>query len=157
VRFWALKRVEQTQPSEQLRGQVAEALKALLDGDDQSLRKEAIRTLATWGTSEVVPDLIELLKDADGFVRQEAIRALGRLNDEHAIEPLCRLLGTEHEAERALIAMGPAVEDAVLASLDPADESRFRAACDVLGEVGGKKSIEKLGPFFLRRSGPWST
>ncbi len=154
VRFWALKRVQQTLPSEPLRGQVVEAMKALLHGDDQSLRRDAIGTLAVWGSAEVVPDLVELLEDPDILVRQEAIRALGQLNDEQAIEPLCGLLGTEHEAERALIGMGPAVEDAVLASLDPNNERQFRAACEVLCQVGTQKSLQKLGPFYLRRMGP---
>jgi HEAT repeat protein len=154
VRFWALKRVQQTLPSEPLRGQVVEALKALLHGDDRSLRNDAIGTLAVWGAAEAVPDLVQLLKDPDILVRQEAIRALGQLNDEQAIEPLCKLLGTELAAERTLIGMGPAVEDAVLASLDPNNERQFRAACEVLCQVGTQKSLQKLGPFYLRRMGP---
>ena len=155
TRFFALQRVARTPPNEALRSQVAEAVKALLGGDDHVLRKDAIRTLATWGATQTVPDLVKLIEDGDIFVRQEAIWALGQLNDERAVQPLCQLLGTQREAEQALIAMGPAVEDTVLASLDATDADQFRAACNVLCDVGTKKSLDKLGPFYVRSMGPF--
>lgn len=64
----------------------------------RSVRRAIAGALGKIGDPVVIPDLVALLSDEDGFVRDNAVRALGEINAPEAILPLLRVL-REHPDE----------------------------------------------------------
>ncbi len=139
----AVERLTEAEPKE-LRKEIAEALKKNVREGEHFERIKGIEALAHWAGAAAVPDLIELVDDKDTFVAAEAIKALGEFPEPRVAEALVDRLGHHHQAEHALRNLGPAAEDALLAVLDPNDRKRTPLACEILGEVGTRKSLEKL-------------
>jgi HEAT repeat protein len=142
---------------------------AALKAPEDDVRREA----ATWlggadaeelrkpeNARRLAPDLIPLvLKDDRGFhakeVRRAAIQALGKVRDEKGalavatrlyLFPSHRDLEEAKVAAEALAQMGPVAEDAVLECLQKSPDGDVRiTCCNVLREVGTKKSLQVLG------------
>ncbi len=128
--------------------EVARALEPLLEDKEQFTRQAAGRALAVWCDRESVPALIAALNDEFFTVPWAALDALGKLKDERAIEPVIDLLKAKkhrQQAVKSLAAMGAMAEDAALALLEEDDSDMRYDACQILKEIGGKKSFGQLG------------
>jgi HEAT repeat protein len=77
-----------------LLAEVREALHSIRDDSDREVRLAVARALGRAGDVAVVPDLVDMLRDPDGFVRGEAVRALARLG---AIAPEAEALLVDNE------------------------------------------------------------
>ena len=83
-------------------------LMAMLTGEDEAVRTEAARALATYKNHGVTGRLIEIARDRkrDQSIRLAAIRALQRVLDKSAVDTLVRLLDDRDEVIRAAAAGG---------------------------------------------------
>ena len=129
---------------------------SLVNDSDDTVRLAAVTVLANHGTKEHVPLLIKALKDPDAGVRASAARGLGRIKDPRAIEPLATLLAAgqgdqpyyrpnrESAAAEALVQIGPAAEPAVLALLKEKNIETRCQACNLLKQIGTRKSLGPL-------------
>jgi beta-lactamase regulating signal transducer with metallopeptidase domain len=127
--------------------EVARALEPLLESKDNFIRQAAARALAVWCDQESVPVLIGALDDEFFTVPWAALEALGKLKDERAIGPVASVLKAKKHRQQAiqsLAAMGPMAEDAALELLAESDSDMRYDACQILKEVGGKKSLRPL-------------
>jgi len=143
----AATRLERAEPQGR-QADVALALAAQLDNQDNSVRLWVVRALTVWGTPESVPALIKGLDDEHFPVVWGALEALEKLKDERSIEPIVALIKSKKQRQRAvqtLAAMGPMVEAAALELLSETDDDIRYDACLVLKEVGGKASRGPLG------------
>jgi HEAT repeat protein len=133
------------------------ALMASLTNDpDDTVRHAALTILANHGGKEQVPLLIKALNDPDAAMRTTIARGLGRIKDPRAIEPLANLLATapsdqpyfrpnrENAVADALVQIGPAAEPAALALLKEKNIETRCQACDILKQIGTKKSLGPL-------------
>ncbi len=132
------------------RAQVAEALVHQLSQGDPFLNDAIPNALATWGTPEVVPNLIQMLNQEDqwGRVALGAISALGRLKDPRAVDALApRLVAhgfVETRAQQALVSLGEVAEWPLQKYLTDSDPAMRAAVCEVLGKIGTDDSIPAL-------------
>lgn len=89
---------------------VVEAVVGLMVDEDDFIRRHAIEILNAVPNPVALPTLIAALDDTDWWVRERAIDALGKTRDEHAVDPLLKLLGREDSTAvlcvRALGAIG---------------------------------------------------
>jgi HEAT repeat protein len=133
------------------------ALAVKLAGDrDDTLRQAGQTLLANYGTREQVPLLLRALKEAgDSSMRMTIAKGLGRLEDPRAAEPLAELIASgqsdqtpyfRHDTPvaEALIKIGPPAESAVLALLKEKHTDTRIIACNVLKQIGTKKSLSAL-------------
>ena len=100
-------------------------------------------------TTNQVPVLLKLLKDADWSSRQNATKALGKLKDERAIQPLADLIARGgsmygQDASSALINFGVPAEKAVIALLNERNAETQRQACNILQQIGTGESLDAL-------------
>ncbi len=119
--------------------EVARELEKLLLGRDRLVAGKAADALATWATKEQVPGLVKAMEDAGGLVRPTLLETLARLKDERAVAPMAGLLTsffTRAEASKALILMGPMVEDEVRKYLKHGDQKVREEAALVLSRIG---------------------
>lgn len=138
---------------------VCKLLLALAADGDGNTPSRALDALGKWADASCVPALIKLLEGGDDWARDKAAEVLGELHDARAAEPLAKLLATQDFGmtyERALIALGPAAEGAVLPLLANADEDVRRSACDVLEEIGTRASIGPINKLLDAEGGRFS-
>ena len=137
---------------------------SLANDPDDTVRRAALTILASYGTKERVPLLIKGLNDPDAATRAAIAKGLGRLKDPRAIEPLVNLLAAgqsdqfhyrparDSAASEALVVFGASAEPAVLAMLKEKNiETRYQA-CNVLKQIGTKKSLGPLKDLTLNPS-----
>jgi hypothetical protein len=129
---------------------------SLASDPDDSVRRAALTMLANHGTRDHVPLLIKAINDPDASLRTTVVKGLGRLKDPHAIEPLVNLLATgqsdqnyyrpprDNATSEALAHMGTAAEPAVLALLKEKNIDTRIQACNILKQIGTKKSLGPL-------------
>lgn len=130
-------------------GEVVSALTPALKDSEWSVREGAARALGVWGSTNVTPLLIPCLDDPQMSVRWAAMNSLGALKDSRAAVPLARRVQDETDsmiAARAIQALGSPAEDAVLPLLKDKNEQVRREACQILQEIGTRKSIDALTP-----------
>jgi hypothetical protein len=123
---------------------------------DDSVRTAALTVVANYGTKEQVPLLIKALNDSDASLRTAVAKGLGRLKDPRAIEPLVGVVASgqgdqpyyrsprESAAAIALVNLGPNAEPAVLALLKEKNIETRIQACNILKQIGTKKSLSPL-------------
>jgi hypothetical protein len=131
-------------------------MSALVSDPDETVRRAALTVLANHGGKEQVPLLIKSLNDSDASVRTAVAKGLGRIKDPRAIEPLANCLATgqgdqpyfrpnrESAAAEALVRFGPAAEPAVIALLKEKNVETRIQACNILKQIGSKKSLSTL-------------
>jgi len=137
--------VNLTAPTDEL----LDALGALALDSDQFTRMTAASFLGNHATTNQLPVLIKLLKDADWTTRQAAAKALGRLHDERAAQPLADTLARNSnisgmDISSALINLGPGAEKAVLTLLNERNVETQRQACTILQQIGTSDSLAPL-------------
>lgn len=99
---------------------------AALGDPAAAVRRGAAATLARMRAPEAVEPLLRALRDAEAPVRATAADALGATGDPKAAGPLAQALrdgdgGVRSQALAALVKLGPAAVDALLAALQDAD------------------------------------
>jgi hypothetical protein len=129
---------------------------SLANDPDETVRRAALTILANHGGKDQVPLLIKSLNDSDAGVRTAVAKGLGRIKDPRAIEPLVGLMATgqgdqpyfrsgrESAVAEALVHFGPAAESAVLALLKEKNVETRIQACNLLKQIGSKKSLSPL-------------
>jgi HEAT repeat protein len=134
---------------------MALAAKLATDRDD-TVRHAGQTLLANYGTREDVPLLLRALKESgDSSVRMTLVKGLGRLEDPRAAEPLAELIAAgqgdqspyfrrESPVADALVKIGPPAENAVLTLLKQKHTDTRIIACNVLKQIGTKKSLSAL-------------
>jgi HEAT repeat protein len=121
----ALQHLAQLRPDEAHRMAVSRALNAPLLDPDQGMRDDALAAVQVWATPENTATLLQLLERPLGGRPGDSARVMARVG-------------------RALIAIGPAAEEPVVALLrSPAGLVR-REACQVLAEIGTGRSVQPL-------------
>jgi len=135
---------KQTQPQEQPK-ETTQTLLALLATTQGPNRLAILDTLDVVGGDQIVPTLIDLLKDKDPEFRKKVVDILVRRGDPRAIEPMVRLLGQpDSGVDEALVRMGAAAELGILALLTELDAAASVRACQVLGRIGSDRSLSPL-------------
>jgi hypothetical protein len=137
---------------------------SLANDQDDTVRRAALTVLANHGAKEHVPLLIKALNDPDAGTRATIVKGLGRLKDPRAIQPLVNLLAAgqsdqpyyrparESAAAEALVRIGGSAEPAVLALLKEKNIETRCLACNVLKQIGTKKSLGPLKDLTLNPS-----
>jgi len=134
---------------------LALAVKLTSDRED-IIRQAAYSLLGNYGTHEHAPVLLRGLKEAGNCSsRMAAAKGLGRLQEPKAAEPLAELIAAGQTDQssfyrrdtpvmEALIKIGPAAEPAVLALLKEKHGDTRIQACNILKQIGTKKSLPAL-------------
>jgi HEAT repeat protein len=115
----------------------------------------AADALAKIGDPSAVEPLIAALKDSDSEVRGSAAHALGKIADPLAAEPLIAALGDKRcgplgagnvcdAAAIALVEIGAAAVEPLIAALKNSDSEVRSSAADALGEIGDSRAVEPL-------------
>jgi hypothetical protein len=110
-------------------------------------REEAIRGLVVWGGKFSVPILVEIIDKEQAKATEELFTALAELKDPKGAEAVARQLGNvfnHKDAVAALRKMGSAAEDALQRAAPSNNAVVSLAAVQLLGDVGGEKSIALL-------------
>jgi HEAT repeat protein len=115
-----------------------------LKNDGALAIQEAVPVLAEWGGDENIPQIIDILQAGSAPMRHAALDKLSGLRNDRAAKAVAALLPWEPEAARCLINMGRVAELAVLPCVDHRDVNVRRTAVDILGEIGGRRSLIKL-------------
>jgi HEAT repeat protein len=133
---------------EDRRKEVAEALVRAAVSGHRLVREPACQALVRWGIPDNVPELLRALDvEPTPYGRAALIAVLGGIKDPRAADPLAKRLGDIRDrdpASKALIAIGPAAEEAVRPLLKHRDATTRVKACEVLGAVGTAASVEDL-------------
>jgi hypothetical protein len=120
----ALEHLASLRPDEAHRAKVSRALNAPLLDSDPGIRAEAARAVAVWASRDNTATLVKILAAFQGGPKEE----LARID----------------LVSRALVAIGPGVEDAVCPLLQSPERMVRCQACRILEEVGTLKSVGPL-------------
>jgi serine/threonine protein kinase len=129
---------------------VSWALKPLLGKSATAAdRKLAAQALQTWGTRDNVADLSACVRQAyEADVRYESARALAAIGDKDGIEAIASRLEDPWDSGKGivplLIKIGPKAELAVRDYLTSDRSCAVVGACQVLKEVGTRRSVAAL-------------
>ncbi len=143
-------------PADENPAEVAKALLPLLDNSDEWVQRAAAKALVVWATPETENALIKASQSDDVFVRGPVIQALGKLKTAKAAEAVAAQMyqqNNRQDVSKALKAMGPIAEEATINLLKDRDMWVRGEACSVLGEIGGKKSLQALRDFSPKSRG----
>lgn len=151
----AIVRLKLMRPND-YRREVIKTLEPMLHDKDLEIRQEAIRAYGHWGGSEAVPPLLALLSEDNPAIYRPVIDMLGVIKDPRAAEPLARKwFAREPEAvSAALIAIGPAAEEAMIEQLNNPNMPLRIAACQVLRRIGSRASLGPLLKLTDEKPGP---
>jgi HEAT repeat protein len=150
----ALQHLAALRPDDTARAKVSAALNAPLLDSNADVRADALSAARVWGTTANTDALLKLLGDfqATGEGRDaRMIDLLGSLKDPKAAPALAQ--GLTHPRERgpvgkALRAIGPGAEEAVIPFLRVDDREARLEACRILAEIGTDKSVQPLQTAF---------
>jgi hypothetical protein len=146
----ALQELARLRPDEAGRVKVSQALDAPLLDADPGVRADALAAFRVWGTKENTATLLQALgKFPVGPAGRDPrlLDALASLQDPGAAPALAEGLIYPREVDgavKALTAMGPAAEEAVIPYLQSDSRGARYAACWVLGEIGTQESVSPL-------------
>jgi HEAT repeat protein len=149
-------RLRDGRPIESRRAEVSEALTALIDQRDPSLKGAVIQALGVWGNSPVSDVLIDRLNDDRYGCRGELFEAIGRLEpNEKVVRALIGWFKRDAgQAGRSLRAFGPPAEPALLDFVAGKNDPQLRVeACRVLKDIGTGQSAPVLEKLVSQRAG----
>jgi hypothetical protein len=113
-------------PNDAVRADVARKLIDVAENGDGLMCGMAAEALGNWATDEVAPRMLTQVR-ANACGRAKLMEALGRIHYEKAIPTLVRFLDTGEDrqaASKALVAMGPLAEPAVMWVISGKDLSK---------------------------------
>jgi HEAT repeat protein len=146
----ALQYLSRLRPDETSRTKVSQALNAPLLDADPAVRTDALEAARVWGTKENTGTLLTALAkfQSDAGTRDpRVIDVLGSLQDPAAAAALAEGLTNPQEAVgavKALTAIGPGAEEAVIPYLQSSSRVARFAACWLLTEIGTPKRLSTL-------------
>lgn len=155
----AVNNLVRMQPIDQRRSQVTQAVEPLMRDTNAMLRDAAIRAMGVWGTKDSVPALLKMLDQLDSSIRRNTMEALGKIPDKRGAEAVAKLLPNEadrRDASSSLKAMGQVAEAEVIPLLKHKDKKVRAEACQVLAEIGGKRSVAALKKMLQSDKDSWS-
>lgn len=135
---------------------VDKAILAAIEDKDPKVKAEVVRALAARHVVAATQALLKTAEDADGGVRNESIRAVGAVGPTDALAGLAAVLvrtqddGARNEAASALVKIANRDQDSekraepILQALGSASGPAKFALLNVLGRVGGQKSLEGM-------------
>lgn len=129
---------------------LVEALKwALLESEDRSVNLAVRRFLVKDASPEVIPILNAILSSTrDSFDKDDVIRVFTKVKLRESIAPMVKLVGKGSMHDwmliDALVFQGPDAEPEVIKLLTNQNSSARRAACKILEQIGGSRSIAPL-------------
>jgi predicted Zn finger-like uncharacterized protein len=146
----ALEYLARLRPDAANRTKVSKALNAPLLDANKEIREAALDAVQVWGTKENTATLVKALGTAmSGGPGRNAriVEILGTLQDPTAAPALA--LGLTCPPERlavgkALKAIGPGAEDAVIPYVQSRDGLARIEACSILADIGTAKSLDPL-------------
>jgi HEAT repeat protein len=120
---------------------VEDALACLVSDDDPTVRKAAVQTLGAAKSRRIHTLATVLLSDPVFFVRAHAIRALAATREPAHGAAIARGLGDSSRwvrlaAKESLVAIGPAVEPALIALMTSDDQVVRTGAIEVMHDLG---------------------
>jgi HEAT repeat protein len=143
----AAERLAKAEPDSAHRTKVATALEAGMVDPSIFARGAIAKALGSWGGDKNVQPMIVLLSHKDIFIRGAAMEVLGALKNERGSRAVAMKLESGSDrggAGKALKAMGPVAEKAVIPYTRSADAATRAEACHVLKEIGGSASVKPL-------------
>jgi hypothetical protein len=130
------------------RDELVAILDELLESSANDVRRAALFAVKKWGTDANVPALMKLTQSKTDSDVRGSIEALGEISKSEEVAQVISpfLLDTGHRlrAKLALRKMGANAEPAVLEYVGHRDNLAHNYACDVIEEIGGEKSLQKL-------------
>ncbi|MDZ7616318.1 MAG: hypothetical protein U1E05_04895, partial [Patescibacteria group bacterium] len=124
---------------------VARALMAVANSRNTLTKKAVVQALAAWRVPEAEGMLIAALGDGDStFVGRDVLAALAKLRTPAAAKAAAGSMTNgflRSAAGEALAAMGPIAEEYTIPLLNDRDHWVRSEACEVLGTIGGEKSL----------------
>jgi HEAT repeat protein len=132
-----------------IRARIANGYRQLAFAENSSGSPQAIDGLVHWGGKFSAPLLIQLLEKQSGGNDEAIFRGLGKAATPEAAAAIVKRLETNsgaggEAAFAALSAMGPVAEPALIGVLPFEQPESNRAAIEVLGEIGTRKSLSIL-------------
>jgi HEAT repeat protein len=152
----AAQRLRDARPVDSRRAEVSEALSALIDQRDPSLKGAVIGALGVWGNAPVSDLLVDRLSDDRYGCRGELFEAIGRLDpNEKTVRGLIGWFKRDAgQAGRSLRALGPPAEPALLDFVAGKNDPRLRVeTCRVLKDIGTSQSVSVLEKLASQREG----
>jgi HEAT repeat protein len=112
--------------------------------------------IGVWQAPGTIPSLLPMLDhDADFMHRHTAMVVLAHTKDKRAVFPIVRwLIEDTRDAKEALIDMGPVAEDEVIKLLSNKNADARLAACEILGQIGTRKSLKPLDTLVYDQKAP---
>jgi hypothetical protein len=129
------------------RGEVNELLVPLLASENNFIRRNVVLGLRVWANDSTVPALVKQLAIEIPAQRKTVIDLLGFLKPKQAIGPLADRLGNAFDRShviKALIEIGPAVEEEMLVQIESESAEVRLAVCQVLHRVGTAECLDTL-------------
>ncbi|MGP8250612.1 MAG: HEAT repeat domain-containing protein [Terracidiphilus sp.] len=117
---------------------------AALGDPDPQVRANAAMGLGRMKSPAAVDALIHLLNDPDEIVSSSAAMALANSQDPRAIAPLVAALPSVTTASTALLQLGPAVVEPLLAAAEDADPDVRKRALEALALTHDPRAIPAL-------------
>ncbi len=147
-RTYAVRRVAATPPVAERRADLVPRLESLLNDQSAEARAAAAKALGRWAGKDAVPTLVKRLDGFDPTMHAETMDALAETKDEAGVKAIAKRLTDIHDRAKASKVLrtldAGVVEKAVLPLLTSTDWMTRTEVCKVLGEVGGRDSIEPL-------------
>lgn len=132
---------------ENRRGDVCQALVAMLRTPDLFQHDAAADALLVWADAETKTQIVELAKDESSSGARTALFLLARMSEPRAAPIAARQLGNffkRPNAVRVLEKLGPLAEKDVAAYLEKGDLLTRTEVCRVLGSIGTPASLPAL-------------
>jgi hypothetical protein len=142
-RIKALQRLARC-PREEPAEPICQAILPLLEENNPMVRMTAARALEVWATSSAVEPLLKLAKDPNPGLAGPALLALARFPSSEVIAATVARLDWVPQAAEALKRIGPPAEEAVLQGLSASQPALRARYVEVLGAIGGEKSLAVL-------------
>lgn len=130
-------------------------LKRLARHDRVEVRVAALPALALWSPAEAREPVLVALRSGEQVERKKALVLAGRWPDEEVARAVAPRLADSQEqalAEDAILAIGAPAEAALLPLLKSEDKWFLLQVIELLGKVGGPRSVEALTE--LSKTGP---
>ncbi len=128
--------------------EVIAALRKLLHDGDEPVQAAAARAIAVWATTKSdIPVMLEAWKVANFVDKKRFIETFAKLKDPRTINTLIEAvkdITVRSAAEQALKRFGPEAEDEVATLLNDDNFTTRQSACNIMKEIGTKKSLPAL-------------
>jgi hypothetical protein len=118
-------------------------------GSAHSAVRNAAEALNVWATKDDATRIVKLVAaQSDAFFARDMLQVVVKTGGDETTAkeaaPLLQRPAAGHHVKDVLVAIGPPAEEAVLDQLETNDARVLLIAYDVLGQIGGQKSKERL-------------